>query len=229
MIKQQDIVVLSQRIEKEREFFKIETRVEDISKTLTDTHHRKDIWYVLGEVTFCTHVGTHIEAPYHHVKDGMDVADLPTHKLIGNCVVLDFRNKKDKEKITLEEIKKYDAFIHEGDLVFIMTGMDKYYGTSRWMEMPYLAAEANLWLINKKIGCLGMDSAGLEIPGTDNQPNHTELFKAQIPQIESLTNLDKIENGKYIVIVLPLPIRGLDASPLRVVAIRKEALKNALQ
>jgi len=228
MVQENDVVVLSQIIEKGREFFKLETRVEDVTKTLPDTRHRDDVWYVLGEVTFCTHVGTHIEAPYHHVKDGMDIADLPVYKLVGNCVVLDFSSKKDKDAITLEEIKKYDDLVREDDLVFIRTGMDKHYGTSRWMEMPYLTEEANRWLINKKIACLGMDSAGLEIPGTDYQPNHTSLFKAQIPQIESLTNLDKIENGKYIVIVLPLPIKGLDASPLRVIAIRKEALKNAL-
>jgi arylformamidase len=42
--------------------------------------------------------------------------------------------------------------------------------------------------------------------------------------IESLTNLDKIENGKYIVFILPLAMEGLEASPLRVIAIRKEDL-----
>jgi arylformamidase len=228
MLNENDVVVLSQIIEEGREFFKLHTRVEDVTKTLPDTHHREDIWYVLGEVTFCTHVGTHIEAPFHHVKDGMDVSELPVHKLIGPCVVLDFSHKKDKEAITYEEVSKYDDHIHEGDFVFIRTGMDKYYGTSRWMEMPYLTEEANEWLISKHIGCLGMDSAGLEIPNTDYQPNHTSLFKAKIPQIESLTNLEKIENGKYIVIVLPLPIKGLDASPLRVIGIRKEALINAV-
>ena len=228
MLSENDVVVLSQIIEEGREFFKLHTRVEDVTKTLPDTHHREDIWYVLGEVTFCTHVGTHIEAPFHHVKDGMDVSELPVYKLIGPCVVLDFSHKKDKEAITYDEVSKYDDLIQEGDFVFIRTGMDKYYGTPRWMEMPHLTEDANEWLISKHIGCLGMDSAGLEIPDTDYQPNHTSLFKAKIPQIESLTNLDKIENGKYIVIVLPLPIKGLDASPLRVIAIRKEALRNAV-
>lgn len=228
MVHEDDVVVLSQQIEMGREFFKLDVKVEDITKTLTDHKHRNDVWYVLGEVTFCTHVGTHIEAPYHHVKDGKDIAELEVHKLIGNCVVLDFHTKEHRNPITLEELKKYDNEIREGDIVFIRTGMDKLYGTDRWNEMPYLTEEANSWLINKKIACLGMDSAGLEVPDTDYQPNHTALFGAGIPQIESLTNLEKIENGKYLVIILPLPIKGLDASPLRVVAIRKEALKNVL-
>ena len=76
MLQKKDIVILSQRIEEEREFFKLKTRVEDVRNTLPDIRHREDVWYVLGEVAFCTHVGTHIEAPFHHIEDGLDVADL---------------------------------------------------------------------------------------------------------------------------------------------------------
>ena len=79
-------------------------------------------------------------------------------------------------------------------------------------------------MIKKQIACLGTDSTGLEVPDTDYQPNHQAIFKAGIPMIESLTNLDKIENGKYDVVILPIPIEGLEASPLQVVAIRKGAL-----
>ncbi len=219
-----DIVELSHRIIPDHEHFKLETKIVDVTEVLPEVKHRADVWYILGEVDYCTHVGTHIEVPYHHYKEGNDVAEFPFRQLIGDVVVLDFRYKKHRESISLEELKKFDSQIKKGDIVFILTGMDKFYRTERWDEQPYLTVEANQWLIDKKIACLGTDASGLEVPGTDYQPNHQAIFKAGIPMIESLTNLESIENGKYIVFILPLPIEGLEASPLRVVAIRKGAL-----
>ena len=37
--------------------------------------------------------------------------------------------------------------------------------------------------------------------------------------IESLTNLDKIEGGRALVIMLPLRIPGIEACPCRIIAI----------
>lgn len=223
-MKKEKIVELSHRIIPGKENFKMEIRVDDVTNILPQVKHRPDVWYVLGEVTYCTHVGTHIEVPFHHVKGGDDVADFPFHQLIGPLVVLDFTHKKDQEAITLDEIKAYDDLIQAGDIVFIRSDMDQYFRTARWNEQPHLTVEANQWLIDKQIACLGSDAAGLEVPGTDYQPNHQAIFNAGIPMIESLTNLDQVENGQYIVFILPLPIEGVEASPLRVIAIRKEDL-----
>jgi arylformamidase len=222
-------VDLSQKLVKGREFFKFETRVDDVTTILPDTKHRPDVWYILGEVTFCTHVGTHLEAPFHHIKEGIDVADIPINRLFGECVVVDFSEKKHQEAITLEEMKKHDKRIPNECLLFVRTGMDRLYGTPRWMEFPYLTEEVTSWLISeKKISCLGTDAAGLERLGTDYQPIHTILFKAGVPMIESLTNLDKVKENGFLVSVFPLPIKGLDACPVRVVAIRKDALKRLI-
>lgn len=218
------VVELSHRIIPGREHFKMDVRVDDVTRILPEVKHRPDVWYVLGEVTYCTHVGTHIEVPFHHLADGANTADFPVRQLIGPLVLLDFRHKKDGETITLAEILEHESRIHEGDIVFIWTGMDRHFRSDRWMEQPHLSIDANQWLANRGIGCLGTDAAGLEVPGTDTQPNHQAIFKAGIPMIESLTGLEQVEEGEFIVFVLPLPIEGLDASPLRVVAIRREDL-----
>jgi arylformamidase len=218
------IVELSHRIIPGKEHFQLEARIDDVTSVLPEVKHRSDVWYVLGAVTYCTHVGTHIEVPFHHLKEGDDVADFPFRRLIGRLVVLDFRHKKDQEAITLEEIKVHDGRIRAGDIVFIRTGMDELYRTERWNEQPHLTVEANGWLVEKRIACLGSDAAGLELPGTDYQPNHQAIFRAGIPMIESATNLGQIQNDQYLVFILPLPIEGLEASPLRIIAIPKEDL-----
>jgi arylformamidase len=224
-MEQSKVIELSHRMIPGKEPFKLVTRVEDVTKILPEVKHRPDVWYMLGEVTYCTHIGTHIEVPFHHKRDGADVADFPFHKLIAPLVVLDYRHKKPGEAITLEELKAHDRRIRAGDIVFIQTGMDQFYRTARWNDQPYLTIEANQWLITKKIACVGTDAAGFEVPGTDYQPNHQAIFEAGIPMIESLTSLDRLDpKQKYIVFLLPLAIQGLEASPLRVIAIRREDL-----
>jgi len=208
-----------------KEPFKLETTVVDVTTVLPEVKHRPDVWYVLGEVTYCTHIGTHIEVPFHHVKKGQNVAEFPVHKLVGPLVVLDFSHKKHKEPITLDELREFEKKIHAGDIVFFRTGMDALFRTSRWTEQPYLTIEANQWLIDKEIACVGTDAGGMEVPGTETQPNHQAIFEAGIPMIESLTHLDKLDpKAQYIVFILPLAIEGLEASPLRVIAIRREDL-----
>jgi arylformamidase len=228
MMRKERIIELSHRIVPGKEHFKLVTRVDDVTNILPQVKHRPDVWYMLGEVTYCTHVGTHIEVPFHHKRDGADVADFPFRQLIGPLVVLDFRHKKNGQSITLEELRPHEKNINAGDMVFFWTGMDKlYHDNERWNDQPYLTVEANQWLVDKGIGCLGSDASGLEVPGTDYQPNHQAIMNAGIPMIESLKGLDQVENGEWIVFILPLPIEGLEASPLRVIAIPREELHGA--
>jgi arylformamidase len=225
-MRQEDIIELSQRLVKEREFFKFETKLIDVTTNEPDVKHREDVWYVGGEVTFSTHVGTHIEAPYHHLKTGTRVGDLPVHKLFGNLVVLDFSYKKNGEAITLTEIQQAGASVKKDDLVFILTDRDQRYGLKDWQEGPYVTPEAITWLIDRKIACFGGDAATLEVPGTDYQPVHTALFNAGIPMVESLTNLRAVRSGEYMAVILPLPISDLESSPVRIIAVKKEALRS---
>ena len=181
MMKKDRIVDLSHRIIAGQEHFKLETKVVDVTTVLPEVKHRPDVWYMLGEVTYCTHVGTHIEVPFHHKMDGADVADFPFRQLIGPLVLLDFRHKKPGESISLSEMMPHKKKIHSGDIVFFWTGMDKLYRTERWNGQPYLTIEANQWLVDMKIACLGTDAGGLEVPGTDYQPNHQAIMNAEHP------------------------------------------------
>ena len=49
--------------------------------------------------------------------------------------------------------------------------------------------------------------------------NHLLLFRAGIPVIENLANLDQLTQKRVKTFSLPVPVKGLDAFPLRVIAI----------
>lgn len=223
-MKSEYLIDLTRRIEPGKEPFKYEIRVDDVTEILPEVKHRPDIWYILGEVTMCTHVGTHMEVPYHHWRTGADVADFPVHKLVAPSVVLDFSYVNDGDTISLEDVKKHDDRIQKGDIVFLRQDMDKYYCTERWNEQAHLAEDACQWLIDKGVASIGTDAAGFEIPGTDYQPNHVACAANGIPVIESLTNLAALGNERHLTIVLPLPFVGADASPVRVIAFKKGGL-----
>ena len=224
----QYIVDLSQRLIPGKEHnFNFDIDLRDAAESM-ELAYDDSVWYKIAYVSMCTHNSTHVEVPFHHIKEGLQVADFPLERLIGNLTLLDFSYKPDDGVITLEDLKQYDDQIHEGDILFIKTHMDKYFRSADWNTYPYIEVAGIEWLISKKIAVLGTDAAGIECQTAYNQPGHVTLFKANIPLVESLTNLDAVESGKYLVCILPLPIEKGDACPVRVTAIAKEGLRNML-
>ena len=217
----ENIIELSHRMIPGQEPFKLEAHVSDVTDILPEVKHRPDIWYVIGEVTFCTHSGTHIEFPYHHWKEGLGPADFPLRNLIGEAVVLDFSFKANGEAITLTELKPHLGRLKHGDIIFVRTDKDQLYRTERWNEQPYLTTEALECLLSFEPKVIGTDAGGFEVPGTDYQPNHLTMFKRGIPMVESATNLAAIGEDRVVVFILPLRIEGPEAMPVRIIAFRK--------
>jgi len=220
-MRKETIIELSHRMIPGKEHFKLETRTFDVTELLPEVKHRPDIWYVLSDITMSSHTGTHIEFPYHHWKEGSNAADYPIENLIGDAVVLNFSHKKHGEAITLAETKVHAHRIRQGDIIFIRTDIDKLFRTKRWAEQPYLTVKAMDWLISLKPKVIGTDASGFEVPGTDYQPNHMKMFRNNIAMVESATNLGAIGEERVTVFILSLPIEGIDACPVRIVAFRK--------
>ena len=177
-------------------------------------------WYIMSEVEMWSHVGTHIEVPFHNVKDGMDCADIPLENVTGYGSLVDFTDKPLFEPILQEEIQARGTNICDGDIVFVRTGLDHFYRTERSHDRPYFDKGAIEWLVfEKKIACLGVDCSGIEKRDEPEQPNHKILFNNGIPLIEHLTNLDKLNSIRFYIIAVPLRIHGLDACPISVLAL----------
>ncbi|MCC8167078.1 MAG: cyclase family protein [Planctomycetes bacterium] len=215
------IVDLTQTIIADQEHFPCRVDVNDITDVMPQYKHHPDDWYILSGVEWCTHCGTHVEMPFHHVKEGKDLSEMDFRKMIGPLCVIDATKKKDKEEITLEDVKAYDKKIKKGSVVFIWTGADKLFHTPAWDTLrPYLSPDAAKWLINEKeIGCIGCDSPDIEVPGLMTQPVHQIVFAKEVPMVESCCNLGLVHDGEWICILLPYPIKGCDSIPARIIAI----------
>jgi arylformamidase len=221
-----NIVELSHRMIPGKENFQLDINVRDVTEYLPNVKHRPEIWYVLTDIKMNSHMGTHIEFPYHHWKEGVTGADFPLSQLIGNAVVLDFSKKKKDEWITLEEVKEYEGQIQEGDILFIRTDMDQFFREENWADEVHLKEEALDWLLGFNPKVVGTDATGFEVPGTDYQPNHLKLFSKGIGMIESACNLKAIQGKRPLVFILALPIEGIDACPVRIIGITEGGIIN---
>lgn len=159
-------------------------------------------------VSVGTHVGTHIDAPFHMLADGETLDQIPVDKFVGSgCYI-----KVDGE-FDLEAIKQVD--IREGDIVLFHTGAIEYYHEPRYyQDTPEMPEDVAHYLVEKKIKMVGMDMSG-----PDEQPfkTHKILLGGGVLIIENLTNLDKLAGKDFTVYALPIKLE-LDGAPARVIA-----------
>ena len=173
----------------------------------------KGQWYVMSDVELMNHVGTHIETPFHCLKKGADLAQISVSQLAGEALILDLREAEAAGGVTLEQVQaaaEKAGGVRKGDIVFGQMGKTSYFSTA-----------ALQWLVGKGMKLMGVDSGGVELAHdkTHANVNHLVLFQANIPLIENLTNLDQLTQSRVRVYALPIPVKGLDAFPLRVIAV----------
>ncbi len=168
-----------------------------------------------------THIGTHIDAPIHFNPSGESVEKISLRKIVilDNVKVLKI-TKDDDENIEVNEIKKYG--IKKNDTILIHTSWssnrfkDKYF-----KKNPGLSKLAAEYLADLKINLIGIDSPSID-PAFDKKFNSHKIFSAKnIPIIENLINLGKIDKDDFIFIALPLKLKNCSGSPIRAIALIK--------
>jgi arylformamidase len=201
------VVDLSHELHPGQEEYKLELKTAFTDELFPQYTRRPEDWYIISDLYFVTHVGTHIEMPYHRLREGQDTSTFPLQNLIGEAVILNFTGKGPGEVIDLVDLQKFDELIREGDIVILRTDLSKFYRTERSHDRPWMTKRAVGWLVEyKKIKCLGIDCSGIEGRGEEYkyQPNHLILFEHGVPLIENLSNLEELKEERVLLFVLPL-------------------------
>lgn len=179
-------------------------------------------WYIMHRVETISHIGTHIEAPYHCFADGRDLAGIPLDRLAGEAVVLDLGGLPLDGVVGAPElaaVAEAAGGIRRDDIVFLRTGFATRRDAPEYAHRPSLTAGAMAYLVEQGVKLVGTDLSGLEGPLTPGHLDcHLVLLGHDIPFIENLANLDALSRPRVFVCALPIPVAGLDAFPLRVVA-----------
>ena len=163
-------------------------------------------------VSFGTHTGTHLDAPSHVRNDDITIDQIPLKTLIGPCRVLDLSPVTDAVKI--EHLEPYN--IQPGERILTKTH-NSVRGWETWYDdYVYLDGDAADYLAEIGIILYGIDYFSVKQRGSKDHRPHDSLLNIGIPVLESL-DFSQVGEGTYNLTALPLPLEGLDGSPVRAI------------
>jgi kynurenine formamidase len=74
-------------------------------------------------------------------------------------------------------------------------------------------------LVAQGVTLFGTDLIGLDNPDEWWEPTHTAFLKGGLPMVQQLCNLERLEGKEFLLVVLPMKMRGGTGSPVRPVAL----------
>lgn len=180
-------------------------------------------------VDITSHLGTHCECPYHHDDNWPGVMELPLTIFLGRAVYVDFKETvAPNAHITAADLDREAKNVKEGDIVIIdssyrLEPFTKDTNTEKDKRL-FVNAETANWFKEHKVKCVGFgDGVSIENCNEDVKPFHDILLAENIVFLEVLKNLEELKQNIFFMSYSPLPIKGLDSSPVRAYAI--EGLK----
>lgn len=197
----------------------------------------------LERIKLTSHSGTHVDAPLHYGpicsgERAKSIDEMPLDWFFGPAIMLDCRHEQADTTVSKEEIKNQLATqqltLDAGDIVFINTGADRYWGTAEYFtSFRGMSREATEWLLDQHVRVIGIDSFGFDAPFKKMIQAYTKTKKQdelwpchmlgrlrQYCQIERLANLTALpRHRKFLVSCFPMKIKGCGAGPARVVAV----------
>jgi kynurenine formamidase len=174
--------------------------------------------YNITQLILSTHLGTHLDAPFHFFDDGRTVENLDVRRGFGPAWVLDFSHKGPKAEITPGDLERHAAKITPGSRLIFRTDWDKQFPQPHYFsDQPYLGLAACHWLAERQVATVALDMP--TIYPADYITVHHILLRPEVLVIEGLTRLERLRGEQVILCALPLRVRGRDGSPCRAMAI----------
>ena len=161
---------------------------------------KKGDLYNLTNISLCTHNGTHIDAPFHFIKNGKTVNEIELEKFVGECLVVSFNGeitKEDAEKLMEKEnspkriLIKGDAFVTE--------------------DSAKVFTDKGIYLLGCESQSVGPEASPMAV--------HKILLEKEVVLLEGL-RLNNINDGKYFLCAQPVNVAGSDGAPCRAVLIK---------
>lgn len=168
----------------------------------------------LSIITMASHIGTHMDAPYHFIKDGKKIDEFGIDIFCGSAKVIQV--PEGKEKVDLELVKSVGELPER--VLFKTTNSFLYYKQEFDEHYVYIDDNAAEYLGNSNVKVVGIDYVSVDKYGSKKKSIHNKLLSQNVIILEGLM-MDKVKPGIYILICLPLKVKGLEASPCRAVLI----------
>lgn len=165
----------------------------------------------LHRLALSTQSGTHAESARHVRDDSPALDQLPLEIFLGPCVVLDVSDGTGT--VTAEQLLPQLGSTVERVLLRTFAEPD-------WLRWPddFRAIDAGLIDALAARGCrlIGTDAPSIDPATSKALPAHHAVHRGGMAILEGLV-LDQVPPGCYELIALPLPLTGVEATPVRAV------------
>lgn len=181
----------------------------------------KEDGYNLELLFLSSHTGTHLDAPFHFVKDGIKIDQIPLGRLMGKAILIKIKKSKNSPitKSDIVQFEKKNGAIPDGSSVFFFTDWQKNLKKDNYFkENPGLTLSSAKYLAQKKTNLVGIDSPSIDLGKDESFSVHHVFSKNNILIVENLANLNKIQSKEFNFTILPLKLKDATGSPVRAVA-----------
>ena len=159
-----------------------------------------------------SHVGTHVDAPYHFEEEGKTIEQLDPGVFLGPATVVAFPGV---DEIGLAEMKSI-ALSGVERILFKTRNSELWREDSFREGYAYLTVDACRALAEARVKLVGVDYLSVEGYNTETYEGHHVLLGENVAILEGL-DLSNVVPGEYELVALPLKIAGGDGSPVRAV------------
>lgn len=160
--------------------------------------------YNLSMLSMCAHNGTHIDAPFHFLKDGKTVEQMPLEAFVGDCYVA--RHEGDVTAENAREILKKAKAVGADEKILIAGK------ATVTLAAAEVFADAEIKLLGNESQTVGPENAPMAV--------HKVLLAKEIVLLEGVV-LSGVSEGKYFLSAAPLNFAGFDGAPCRAYLIEK--------
>lgn len=164
----------------------------------------------LSSILTTLHIGAHADAPSHYSPHGESIEARDLGLYMGRCQVLTATGSRNG-RIYPEHLSQTP----EAKRILIRT---KSFPNPEQWNSNFLALSPELIheLKQKNVCLVGIDTPSVDPADDKILETHQEIFRANIAVLEGLV-LDRVYDGHYVLIAMPLRLKEAEASPVRAV------------
>lgn len=170
----------------------------------------------VSRVDMGVHTGTHVDAPYHFLQEGISVDQLNISLLTGRAYVL---HLPEVDMITAEILNSAQIPPRTRRVLF-KTRNSNYWANdelSFQTDFVGLSEDGAEYLVKRGVKLVGVDYLSVA-PYKKSKPTHEILLEAGVVIVEGL-DLSEVSQGRYSLYCLPLKLANSDGAPARAILI----------
>jgi arylformamidase len=170
----------------------------------------------VSHLSLGAHTGTHVDAPYHFIPEGVTLDQVPLDRFIGEVAVVEILDVNRIRGADLENLH----LLAETKRVLFKTRNSRIWVEGQQIfqeDFVALDPDAAQYLVDLGVTLVGIDYLSIA-PFRESRPTHQIFLGAGVVILEGI-NLSAVPAGLYTLYCLPLKLEGVDGAPARAILV----------